>query len=144
MMVALVILHHRLASQRFASQGKEFRVSIGDWLILVALAAMLWRLGDLLAVARRVRESLGAAGPGDAQALGGKIDQVGVAVIDLNRDVANLHREVAALNRSLTQLSAELKRNAAPAAPMDAETAAALRELASLAKDPDKQDEAKP
>ncbi len=116
-------------------------MSLGDWLILVALAAMLWRLGDLVAVCRRFRDEPGTAGLGDTQALGGKIDQVGVAVIDLNRDVANLHREVAALNRSLTQLSAELKRSAAgQAAPMDEATAAALRELALLAKEPDRGD----
>lgn len=121
-------------------------MSIGDWLILVALAAMLWRLGDLVAIGRRVREGLGTVGLGDTDALGGKIDQVGVAVIDLNRDVANLHREVAALNRSLTLLSSELKRTGGQSAPMDPETAAALRELALLAKDQDqdKAGESKP
>ena len=118
-------------------------MTVGDWLIVIALGAAIWRLGDLVALGRKIAAELGASGPErvavDVQNLGKQVDHVGVAVMDLNRDVANLQRELAELNRSIGKLTADLGKLARAAGPdVDPETAAAIRDLAALAKDTDR------
>lgn len=116
-------------------------MTVGDWLIVIALAAAIWRLGDLVVLGRRIAADLGAGGAErvavDVQSLGKQVDHVGVAVMDLNRDVANLQRELAELNRSIGKLRGDLGKLAqgAAAPDVDPETAAAIRDLAALAKD---------
>lgn len=119
-------------------------MTVGDWLIVIALGAAIWRLGDLVALGRKIAGELGASGAErvavDVHNLGKQVDHVGVAVMDLNRDVANLQRELADLNRTIGKLHADLGKLApAAAAPdVDPETAAAIRDLAALAKDIDR------
>ena len=119
-------------------------MTVGDWLIVIALGAAIWRLGDLVALGRKIAAELGASGAErvtvDVQTLGKQVDHVGVAVMDLNRDVANLQRELAELNRSIGKLTVDLGKlsQGAKAADVDPETAAALRDLAAMAKDIDR------
>ena len=118
-------------------------MTVGDWLIVIALGAAIWRLGDLVALGRKIATELGASGAErvtiDVQNLGKQVDHVGVAVMDLNRDVANLQRELAELNRSIGKLTVDLGKLAQGAGPdVDPETAAAIRDLAALAKDIDR------
>ena len=119
-------------------------MTVGDWLIVIALGAAIWRLGDLVALGRKITAELGASGAErvtiDVQNLGKQVDHVGVAVIDLNRDVANLQRELAELNRSIGKLTADLGKLAQGTGgpDVDPETAAAIRDLAALAKDIDR------
>ncbi len=118
-------------------------MTVGDWLIVIALGAAIWRLGDLVALGRKLAAEMPVGGSvgiaGDVQGLGKQIDHVGVAVMDLNRDVANLQRELAELNRSIARLTADLgkiKPGVGGATPdLDPETVAAIRDLAALAKD---------
>jgi predicted nucleic acid-binding Zn-ribbon protein len=119
-------------------------VTVGDWLIVIALVAAIWRLGDLVALGRKMAAELAAGGAErvtiDVQNLGKQVDHVGVAVMDLNRDVANLQREMAELNRAIGRLTTDISKLAqhTEGADVDPETAAAIRELAALAKDIDR------
>jgi hypothetical protein len=116
-------------------------VTVGDWLIVIALGAAIWRLGDLVALARKQAADFAAGGgervAADVHGLGKQVDHVGVAIMDLNRDVANLQRELSELTRAIGKLTTDLGKLPPSAATkdMDPETAAAIRELATLAKE---------